>query len=74
MSQGKPQLNFERNLCIKFRDNCDTDGRQMTDKLRFELCWHSQAELKKVIHIICRSKIEKFELFYYIMLFQIKNI
>ena len=30
MAQGKPQLKFERNLYIKFRDNCDTDGR-MTD-------------------------------------------
>ncbi len=27
MAQGKPQLKFERNPCIKFRDNCDTDGR-----------------------------------------------
>ncbi len=27
MAQEKPQLKFERNLCIKFRDNCDTDGR-----------------------------------------------
>ncbi len=27
MAQGKPQLKFERNLWIKFRDNCDTDGR-----------------------------------------------
>ena len=36
MAQGKPQLKFERNLCIRFRDNCDTDdGRQTTDKLRF---------------------------------------
>ncbi len=26
MAQGKPQLKFERNPCIKFRDNCDTDG------------------------------------------------
>ncbi len=34
MAQGKPQLKFERNPCIKFRDNCDTDGRtdgQRTD-------------------------------------------
>ncbi len=31
MAQGKPQVKFERNLCIKFRDNCDTDGRR-TDK------------------------------------------
>ncbi len=45
MAQGKPQLKFERKPCIKFRDNCDTDGRttddrrQTTDKLRFhELC------------------------------------
>ncbi len=27
MAQGKPQLKFERNPRIKFRDNCDTDGR-----------------------------------------------
>ena len=27
MAQGKPQLNFERNSYIKFRDNCDMDGR-----------------------------------------------
>ncbi len=30
MAQGKPQIKFERNPCIKFRDNCDTDG-QRTD-------------------------------------------
>ncbi len=28
MAQGKPQLKFERNPCIKFGDNCDTDGRR----------------------------------------------
>ncbi len=44
MAQSKPQLIFERNPCVKFRDNCDTDGRtddgrQTMDKLRFhELC------------------------------------
>ncbi len=27
IAQGKPQLKFERNPCVKFRDNCDTDGR-----------------------------------------------
>ncbi len=32
MAQGKPQVKFERNPCIKFRDNCDTDGR--TDERR----------------------------------------
>ncbi len=26
MAQGKPQLKFERNLCIWFRENCDTDA------------------------------------------------
>ncbi len=31
MVQGKPQLTFERNPCIKFRDNCDTDGRTTAD-------------------------------------------
>ncbi len=50
MAQGKPQLKFERNPPIKFRDNCDTDGRT-TDGRRtkvpsHELCWQSQAELK----------------------------
>ncbi len=27
MAQEKPQLKFESNPYIKFRDNCDTDGR-----------------------------------------------
>ncbi len=31
MAQGKPQPKFERNPCIKFRDNCDTDGRTTDD-------------------------------------------
>ncbi len=31
MAQGKLQLKFERNLCIKSRDNCDTDGRTTDD-------------------------------------------
>ncbi len=31
MAQGKPQLKFERNPNIKFRDNCDTDGRTTDD-------------------------------------------
>ncbi len=34
MAQGKPQLKFERNPCIKFRDNCDTDGRRTSDDRR----------------------------------------
>ncbi len=32
MVQEKPQMKFERNPCIRFRDNCDTDGRRTTDK------------------------------------------
>ncbi len=28
MAQEKPQLKFESNPCIKFRDNCDTDERR----------------------------------------------
>ncbi len=47
MAQGKQQPKFERNPCVRFRDNCDTNRRQTTDKFRFyELCWHGQAELK----------------------------
>ena len=57
MSQGKPQLKFERNQCNRFRDNwchrrtTDEDER-MTDDGRiliYELCWHNQAELKKIV-------------------------
>ncbi len=52
IAPGTAQLKFERNLCVKFRDNCDTDGRT-TDKLRFhELCRHSQAELKNYMGLI----------------------
>ncbi len=40
MAQEKPQLKFERNPCIKFRDNCDTDGRTdgPTDERRRTKC------------------------------------
>ncbi len=31
MAQGK-ELKFERNLCIRFRDNCNTDYGRMTDR------------------------------------------
>ncbi len=45
MVHRKQQLKFERNLHIRFRDNCD-NYRWTMDKFRFhELCWHSQAEL-----------------------------
>ncbi len=27
MAQGKQQPKFERNLCIRLRDNCDMDGQ-----------------------------------------------
>ncbi len=48
MVQGKQQLKFESNPCIRFRDNCDTDNGRMDDgQFQFqELCWHHQAELK----------------------------
>ncbi len=32
MAQGKPQLKFERNSRIKFRDNCDTNRRTTDDR------------------------------------------
>ncbi len=44
MTQGKQQPKFERNPRIRFRDNCDTDDRQMDGRMddgrfRFhELC------------------------------------
>ncbi len=31
MARGKQQPKFVRNMCIRFRDNCDTDGRTMDD-------------------------------------------
>ena len=43
MAQGKPQLKFERNPCIMFQNNCDTDGRQTNCDF---MSWHWQAELK----------------------------
>ncbi len=46
MAQGKPQVKFERNLYVKFRDTCDTDGRR-TKTPYHDLCWQSQAELIK---------------------------
>ncbi len=46
MAQGKPQLKFERNPCIKFRDNCDTDGRT-TDGRRTNCDFMSSADIVK---------------------------
>ncbi len=47
IAPGKQQPKFERNPCIRFRDNGATDGR--TDdgqKIPYhDLCWQSQAEL-----------------------------
>ncbi len=31
MVQEKPQMKFETNPCIRFRDNCDTDDGRMDD-------------------------------------------
>ena len=67
MFQMKQQPKFKRNPRIRFRHNCDTDGRttdgrrrdeRTTDKVLFyELCWHSQAELKiqEKFENICRN-------------------
>ncbi len=38
MAQGKPQQKLERNLCIRFRDNCDADDGQRTKVPYHELC------------------------------------
>ncbi len=36
MVQGKQQQKFERNPCIRNRDNCDKDGRRTdADEFRF---------------------------------------
>ncbi len=45
MAQGKPQLKFERNPCIKFRDNCDTDGRTKDDRQRTNCDSMSSADI-----------------------------
>ncbi len=34
MAHGKQQPKFERNLCLTFRDNCDTDDGWTTDGQR----------------------------------------
>ncbi len=50
MAQGKPQLKFERNPCIKFRDNCDTDGRtdgRTDDRRRTNCDFMSSADIVK---------------------------
>ncbi len=31
IAQERPQLKFERNTCVRFRDNCDTGGRTIFD-------------------------------------------
>ena len=47
MAQGKPQLKLERNPCIKFRDNCDTDGRWTDDRQRTNCDSMSSADIVK---------------------------
>ncbi len=48
MAQEKQQPKFERNPCIRFRDNCDTDGRTTDDgqKSHTMTSADSQGELK----------------------------
>ncbi len=51
MAQGKTQLKFERNPYVKFRDNCDTDGRT-TDNGQIAIsCLHSVSRAKKLLGI-----------------------
>ncbi len=45
MAQGKPQLKFERNLYIKFTDNCDMDRR--TDDGRTNCDFMTSADIVK---------------------------
>ncbi len=41
MAQGKQKPKFERNPCIRFRDNCDTDdGRTTDDRRRTKVPYH----------------------------------
>ena len=46
MAQGKPQLKFERNSFIKFRDNRDTDERT-TDGRRTNCDFMSSPDIVK---------------------------
>ncbi len=61
MVQEKLQMKFERNPCIRFRDNCDTDDGRTDDGRRtkvpyHELCWQSQAELKMDYCVILNTQ------------------
>ncbi len=46
MAQGKPQIKFETNPCIKFRDKCYTDGRK-DDGRRTNCDFMSSADVVK---------------------------
>ncbi len=51
MAQEKPQLKFERNPCIRFRENCATDGRtDVGQKSHTMTSADSLAELIKTTH------------------------
>ncbi len=51
MAQGKPQLTFERNPGIKFRDNCDTDGRRTDDRRRTNCDFMSSADIELKMYL-----------------------
>ncbi len=64
ISQGKKQLKFERNPCMRFSDNCDTDDAWTTTdygQIFFldDLFWHSQTEVKCFLMIHLKIKISK---------------
>ncbi len=46
MAQGKPQVKFEGNTCIIFRDNCHTDDVGRLTNFDFVSSVDNQAELK----------------------------
>ncbi len=46
MAQGKPQPKFERNPCIRLRDNRDTDGGR-TKVPYHEVCWQESSRAKR---------------------------
>ncbi len=47
MAQGKQQPKFETNPCIRFRDNCDTEGRTDDDRRRTNFDFMSSADIVK---------------------------
>ena len=61
MVKGNQQPNLKE-ICVRYRDNCDTD-ELATNEFRFhDLCWHSQAELSNCAISCERLAVERNEL------------